>query len=115
MATVHEVREPVTTGASPAVLGARLVYFVFGVIIAFIVLRMIFQLLAANQSSAFVDFIYTVSGFFVAPFFGIFGYQPTYGASVFEISSLVAIVIYALIAWGLGTLFTLGSRHAHEV
>lgn len=108
---VREVREPVGVGISPMVVLARAVYFIFGVIIAFIVLRMVFLLLAANQSSAFVDFIYSVSGIFVAPFFGIFGYTPTYGSSVFEISSLVAIVIYALIAWGLVSLLTLGTRH----
>lgn len=113
MATVHEVREPVTT--SPAIVAARAIYFIFGVIIAFIVLRMLFMLLAANQSNGFVEFVYSVSGAFVAPFFGIFGYTPTYGASVLEVSSIVAIVVYALICWGLVTLVTLGSRHRADV
>lgn len=115
MAHVHEVREPISTGVSPAVVLARAIYFIFGVVIAFIVLRMIFMLLAANQGNGFVDFIYAVSGIFVAPFFGIFGYTPSYGASVFEISSMVAIVIYALLAWGLIHLVTMGSRHRDEV
>lgn len=113
MATVHEVREPVSM--SPAIVAARAIYFIFGVIEAFIVVRMILLLLAANQANAFVDFVYTVSGIFVAPFFGIFGYTPTYGASVFEISSLVAIVVYALVCWGLVSLVTLGSRDRTEV
>lgn len=113
MATVHEVREPV--GVSPAVVAARAIYFIFGVIEAFIVLRMVLLLLAANQSNAFVDFIYSISSIFVAPFFGIFGYTPTYGASVFEISSLVAIIVYALVCWGLVTLVTIGSRDRTEV
>lgn len=113
MATVHEVREPVTLG--PGVIAARAVYFIFGVIEAFIVLRIILLLLAANQSNAFVDFIYSISGIFVAPFFGIFGYTPTYGASVFEISSLVALVVYGLLCWGLVSLVTIGSRDRTEV
>jgi hypothetical protein len=116
MAHVREVREPVlTSGASPSVVAARVIYFIFGVIIAFVLLRMILLLLAANQANAFVDFVYSVSGIFVAPFFGMFGYTPTYGASVFEISSLVAVVIYILLCWGLVTLVTLGTRHRDEV
>jgi hypothetical protein len=113
MATVHEVREPV--GVGPAVIAARAIYFIFGVIEAFIVLRIILLLLAANQSNGFVDFIYSVSGIFVSPFFGVFGYTPTYGASVFEISSLVALVVYGLVCWGLSYLVTLGSRERTEV
>lgn len=115
MATVHEMRQPVTTGVGPAVFAARAIYFVFGVIIGFIVLRMGLLLLAANQSNAFVDFIYSVSALFVAPFFGIFAYTPVYGASVFEISSLVAILVYVLLCWGLVALVTMGSHRSTEV
>ncbi|MCA9325045.1 YggT family protein [Candidatus Saccharibacteria bacterium] len=115
MAHTHEIREPVTTGVSPAVLAARAIYFAFGVVIAFIVLRMVLLLLGANQANAFVDFVYAISGVFVMPFFGIFAYAPSYGVSTFEISSLVAIIIYTLIAWGLASLVTLGSRHRTEV
>lgn len=114
MAHVREVREPVSTGVGPAVFAARAVYFIFGVIIAFIALRMILLLFAASQASAFVDFVYSVSALFVTPFFGIFSYTPTYGASVFEISSLVAIFVYALLCWGLVALVTMGSRHTPE-
>lgn len=113
MATVHEVEEPV--GISPVIVVARVIYFIFGVIIAFIALRMIFLLLAANQANGFVDFIYSVSGLFVSPFFGIFGRTLTYSSSVFELSSLVAIIVYALICWGLVSLVTIGSRHHSAV
>ncbi len=107
--TVTEVDEDRPAVGAPVLL-ARLIYFVFGVIIAFIFVRLLLLLLAANQGNVFVDFIYAVSGFFVAPFYGIFGYTPTYGAAVFDISSLVAIIIYALVSWGLIYLVTLGSR-----
>jgi hypothetical protein len=115
MATVHEVRQPVTASVGPSVFAARAIYFVFGVIIAFILLRMILLLLAANQTNAFVDFVYSVSAVFVAPFFGIFSYTPAYGASVFEVSSLVAVVVYALLCWGLVALVTLGTHNRAEV
>lgn len=88
----------------------KVVWYIAGIIIALLALRIVFLLLAANQGSPFVDLIYGLSGIFAAPFFGIFGYTPAYGQSVLEISSLVAIAIYALIAWGIAKLATLTSN-----
>lgn len=118
MAYVQPTTEPAVVGtghAGPATILARIIYFIFGVIIAFIALRMILLLLAANQGTAFVDFVYGVSGIFVAPFYGIFGNTPQFGQSILDLSSIVAILVYALIAWGLAYLTTLGSRNRAEV
>lgn len=98
-------RDTVPTG----VVAKRVVYYITGIIIALLAIRIILLLLAANQGNAFVDFIYALSGIFAAPFFGIFSYTPAYGSSVFEVSSVVAIIIYALIGWAIAKLFTLGS------
>jgi len=102
------VSTPVRT-VGPGVVAARVIYYIAGVIIAFLLMRIILLLLAANQGSPFVDFVYTVSGFFAWPFYGIFSYQPSYGHSVLEVSSIVAIIVYGLVAMGLAKLFTLGS------
>lgn len=98
----------------PTIL-ARLIYFVYGVVSAFIVIRIILMLLAANQGNSFVNIIYTISAFLVAPFYGMFNYTPSYGVSVFDISSLIAILVYGLIAWALIYLVTLGSRTGHSI
>jgi hypothetical protein len=90
----------------------RIIYYFAGVIIALLAIRIIFQLLGANPSAPFVDFIYTVSGIFAWPFYGIFSYEPSYGRSVFEMSSLVAIIVYALVAMGLARLTTLTSSNS---
>ena len=95
---------------SGVVLAQRVVWFIVGVITVIIALRFILLLLGANQAAGFTDFIYSLSGVFVAPFVGIFG-EPTYGKSVFEISSLLAIVVYALVGWGIAKLLTLGRPH----
>jgi hypothetical protein len=92
--------------APGGVVARRIVYYIGGAIIALIALRFIFLLLGANRGSGFVNFIYDVSSFFVAPFVGIFG-EPTLGVSYVETASLVAIVIYALVTVGIGKLFTL--------
>jgi hypothetical protein len=54
--------------------------------------------------SSFVDVIYTVTGIFILPFEGIFrrGYaQGVETASVLEPSTLTAIIVYAILAWGI--------------
>jgi hypothetical protein len=105
-------RQSVTTSSKvdAGVVARRVVYYLAGVICALLALRIVLLLLAANQGSAFVDFIYAVSGLFAWPFYGIFSYQPAYGQSVFEVSSVVGIVIYALIAVGIAKLFTLTKK-----
>lgn len=98
------------TSTSGVVIAQRVIYYVGGVIMALIAIRLIFQLLGAHQGSAFVDFIYGLSGVFVAPFFGIFG-EPTFGASHFETSALVALIIYALLTVGIAKLLTITRPH----
>lgn len=109
--TIRRQSVATTSKVDPSLTAARIIYYIAGVVIALLVLRIVLLLLAANQGNAFVDFVYALSGFFAAPFFGIFSYQPSYGQSVFELSSLVAIVVYALIAVGLAKLFTLNKPH----
>ncbi len=94
---------------SNGVIAGRVIYYITGFIIALLALRLVLLLLAANQGAPFVDFVYAISGFFAWPFYGIFSYQPSYGQSTFEISTIVAIIVYALVAMGLAKLFTLTS------
>ena len=91
---------------SGIVIAQRVVWFIVGLINIIIALRFVFLLLGANQGVSFTDFIYSLSAPFVAPFIGIFG-QPTYGQSVFEVCSLLAMVIYTLIGWGIVKLITI--------
>jgi hypothetical protein len=103
------VRE--TSRAPGAVVAQRVVWYVVGVILTFLVLRIVLQLLGANEGNGFVDFIYSVSGFFAAPFFGMFSYQPAYGVSYLEVSTIVAAIVYTVVGWGVAKLFTLSSTH----
>lgn len=101
-----------TTTVPGSVVAQRIVWYVVGVIIALLLLRLVLQLLGANQGNGFVDFVYALSGIFAAPFFGMFSYTPSYGVSYFEVSTLVAMVVYALLGWGVAKLFTIGSNRA---
>ena len=100
--------------ASTGVLAQRIVWYVAGVISTLLALRFILFMLGANQGSGFVDFIYGISSVFAAPFAGIFP-APTYGQFFFDTASLVAMVVYALIAWGIAKLFTLGNSRTTTV
>jgi|SRR5579872_1639610 len=79
---------------------AAVVGFVVGVADIFIAARFLGKLLGASSQSAFVSFIYQVSSPLVAPFKGIFGNAGS-SSNSFETASLVAIVVYAVIGWGL--------------
>ena len=102
-------RETVATDhhTDGAVVAQRVVWYIAGFIITFLVLRVVLLLLAANQGNVFVDLVYGIGGFFAAPFSGIFA-APTYGQVFFDTACIVAIVVYALLAWGIAKAFTLG-------
>lgn len=92
---VHtEVRAPIEAMMS------RIVWFVFGFIEVLIAIRFVLKLFGANSDAGFVQLVYGVSGVLMAPFSTIFGTARVSGAT-FEWSALVAIAVYALIAWGI--------------
>lgn len=106
-------QEVETTSRVPAsVIVARIIWFITSVIVVILTARVVLQLLGANQANGFVDAIYRVSAVFAEPFFGMFNYQPTYGSSTLEISTVVAIIVYLLVGWGIAKLVTLGSRRS---
>jgi hypothetical protein len=79
---------------------AAVVGFIVGAVDIFIAARFLGKLLGASSASQFVHFIYQVSSVFVAPFTGIFGDTGT-KTNTFETASLVAIVVYAVVGWGI--------------
>lgn len=95
---------------SGIVLAQRILWFIVGLINVIVAIRFVLLLLGANREAGFTDFIYSLSAPFVAPFVGIFG-EPTYGRVVFEVSSILAIVIYSLVAWGIVKLLTIARPH----
>lgn len=88
-----------TDDVSSAFRIAQVVYIVFGIVIALIIIRVILMALAANPGAGFTSFIYGITGPLVAPFQGIFATPRSSGGSVFEFSSVIAIIVYALVAW----------------
>jgi uncharacterized membrane protein len=79
-------------------------YFVLGVLEVILLLRLLFRLLGANQGNAFITFLYDLSHIFVVGFNGIFNDQALGTRSVFELSTVIAMIVYALLAWGIVSL-----------
>jgi uncharacterized membrane protein len=93
--------------------GANLVWYIAGILEAILAIRFVLKLAGANPTSGFVDFIYGFSSIFVAPFRGIFSTPTTEGdivTSVFETSTIVAMIIYALIAWAIAKVLVINQK-----
>lgn len=104
--TTKRVKE-VETAPSGMTVVQRIIWYIAAVLLILLAFRFILALLGANPSNAFADFIYTTSHPFVAPFFSLFGYNLQYGVSRFEIYTLVAMAVYAVIAYLLTRLFAI--------
>lgn len=85
----------------------KTIWFLYGLLLVLLGFRFVLALLGANSSNSFANFIYKTSHPFVAPFFSLFSYRQVYGVSHFEIYTLVAIVVYSVVAWGIARLLTL--------
>ena len=78
----------------------QLVWLLFGILEALIALRIGLKLIGANPGNPFADIIYGFTSLFLFPFTGLVG-TPAAGGMVFEFSSVIAMIVYALVAWAL--------------
>lgn len=76
----------------------QLIWLLLGILEALIALRVGLKLIGANPDSQIVAMIYGFTALFLFPFTGLIG-SPTAGSMVLELSSLFAMLIYALIGW----------------
>lgn len=82
----------------------NIIYYILGLLEVLLAFRFLFMLLGANPRSGFTSFLYSVTGIFIAPFSGIFRPMTTDGfasKSVFDPATIIAMLIYALSAWGI--------------
>jgi uncharacterized protein YggT (Ycf19 family) len=78
----------------------QVVWLLFGILETLIALRILLKLIAANPNSPIAALIYAFTDLFLFPFAGLTA-TPAAGGMVLEISSLFAMLIYALIAWAI--------------
>jgi len=81
---------------------AQVVQIIWGILALLEILlglRFMLKLIAANPDSGFAAFIYGITGPFLAPFALLVG-TPTTGGIILEVTTLIAMAVYALIFWG---------------
>lgn len=96
----HIVRN---TAAEQRLTIARVTQFLwllFGILEGLIAIRVVLKLIGANTAAYFTRLIYGITDVFLWPFLGITG-TPSVGAFQLEISAIIAMLVYALIAWGI--------------
>lgn len=78
----------------------QVIWYILAVIEVLLAFRVALKALGANSISMFVSLIYALSAPFAIPFLGIFPTSAS-GSMVFEWSTIIAAIVYALIAYGL--------------
>lgn len=80
----------------------QLVFFVLGFVEVLLAVRFILKLFGANPANIFARIIYFLSGILMLPFSGLFGGSSD--VQLFESSTVMAMVIYSLVFWGIAKL-----------
>ncbi len=78
----------------------QFVWLLFGGLEALIGIRIILMLISANPANWFTAFVYQLSQVFLWPFQNIVA-NPAFQNHVLEITSFIAILVYALIGWAI--------------
>lgn len=91
--------DPYASRRSMSIKLVQAIYLVFGLIEAVLLIRFVLKALGANAEAGFAQFIYGMTGPLVAPFLGLFGTPQAASGATLELQTLIALVIYALVAW----------------
>lgn len=94
----------ISESSRPLYRGAQVVWYVLSVIEGLLAIRFIMRLLQANPEAFFTSFIYALSDLFTAPFVAVFK-NSVAEASVFEWTTLLAMLVYWLLALAIIKLF----------
>jgi hypothetical protein len=78
----------------------QIIWLLLGLLEAAIALRVVFKLIAVNAANPFAKLLYGVTHLFVGPFASLVR-NPSSGGNVLEATSIIAMLVYLLIAWGI--------------
>jgi len=89
----------------PLYRGTQVVWFILGIIEILLAFRFVLKLLSANPAAGFTSFIYGTTYMFAAPFLAVFRNSRIVEGSIFEWTTLLAMLVYWVIALGIIKLF----------
>jgi len=79
----------------------QLIWLVAGVLETLFAVRIILKLISANAAAGFAQFITNATAPFLAPFTGLMKNAASANGSVLEVTTLIAMLVYAFVAWGI--------------
>lgn len=88
----------------PLYRGTQIVWYILSIIEVLLAFRFVLKLLGANPDAGFSAFIYGVTYVFASPFLNVFSKSYVAG-SVFEWTTLLAMLVYWIIAMGIVKMF----------
>ena len=91
----------------PLYRGTQVVWYIAGILEVLLFFRFVLKLLGANPLAGFTNFIYSFSQPFAAPFLSVFRITRV-DSSTFEWTTLLAMLVYWLIAMAIAKLFVMG-------
>ena len=91
----------------PLYRGTQIVWYIIGLLEVLLAFRFVLKLLGANPDAGFSALIYGITYVFAAPFISVFHVTAVLG-SVVEWTTLLAMLVYWLIAYGIIRLFVMG-------
>lgn len=87
-------------------------YFLFGALELLLIMRFVLYVVGANMTNGFADFINKLSQPFVVLFANLFQNPSLGGASVLELTTLIAMLVWAIVAWLVGRILWLSLSRA---
>ncbi len=96
-----------STRTKPLYRGTQIVWYILGLIEVLLAFRFVLKFMGANPVAGFTSFIYGVTYMFVAPFLSVFHITRIEG-SIFEWTTLLAMLVYWIIAMGIIKLLLMG-------
>ncbi len=92
----------------PLYRGTQMVWYILGIIEVLLLIRFALKFLGANAAAGFTSFIYGATYPFAAPFMGVFKTSRIVEGSIFEWTTLLAMLVYWLLATAIIKLFLMG-------
>jgi uncharacterized protein YggT (Ycf19 family) len=91
----------------PLFRATQIVWYLCDLLEVLLAFRFFLRFAGANPNAGFSNFIYTISWPFVEPFFAVFRTTLVAGSAV-EWTTLLAMIVYSIVAWGIVNLFFMG-------
>ena len=107
MVTSNGVDSYNSPSTKPLYRGTQIVWYILGLLEIILAFRFVLKLLGANPAAGFSSFIYGITYPFAAPFLSVFKITNVNG-SVFEWTTVLAMLVYWLIALAIIKLFLMG-------